>query len=126
MARHPWNKGAEASSKTYRKAIRKLVTTLAPDEDVPTRGLPTEDFEESLNLARTASERRALEWYRRGLVRGIAKATDWLLDGKISSSGTDLVFNDPEFEVKVRIKLKGKKWRKKTFTIKPCEVGFKP
>jgi hypothetical protein len=113
----------KASSKSLRKATRKVAEALT-DGPPPVTPKPSADFDDVLDLARESSDRRALEWYRRGLVRGIAQATDWLINGTIDFDDGVLTAN-AKFTVKRPIKLKGRPRTTKTFNIKSSEVGFK-
>jgi hypothetical protein len=122
MKRNRSKEAIEAASKTYRKATTEVARRLLKSKPSHTK-YPSEDFQEVLGLAEAKMEEKELEWYRRGLVRGLTKTTDWLLDGTISYKG-DHLEAPQELEINVRIRLSGKGWESRQFTIKASEIGF--
>ena len=104
-----------AASATYRKATNEVAQRLLKSEPVHTKS-PSKDFQEVLDLAEAKVDEKALEWYRRGLVRGLTKATDWILDGTISYKSSKLEAPQ-ELEINVKIKISGKKWEYAMFGL---------
>ena len=86
-------------------------------------GYPSRDVHDAIDLAGERSDDRALEWYRRGVIRGIISATDWLVDDTITMKGKTLTLKG-KMTVGVRVKMNGK-WKPVRLTILPEDVGFK-
>lgn len=111
-----------ASSATYRKAVNKLAKKLKRQ---PSHSkYPSSDFEEIVEY--TVSEvmkEKALQWYEMGIKRGMAKATDMMLFGKIYKKNEE-VFAPDEFTIKVKTRFSGEDWERHEFLIKSEDIGF--
>lgn len=115
------NDGIAGSSATYRKATNEVAKRLKVDP-VHTQ-YPSEDFQDILDLLDEKQKEKAIEWYERGIIRGLTQATNWFLDGTIYLDNG--VLKAPaEWEVKVRVKFAGEKWQKRRFKIEAEEIGF--
>ena len=68
-------------------------------------------------------DKKALAWYRRGIVRGIAYATERVLDGSITLRGKVLTAPGP-FKLRVKTRIDGREERHKII-IKASEAGFR-
>jgi hypothetical protein len=109
-----------AASATYRKAVNGIAEAL--DQEPSHSRYPSLDFEAALEGIPEAIKERAIEWYIRGIKRGMAKATDLMAEGKIYVQyGT--VFAPPRIEVKVRTKHVGK-WESHSVKVQATEIGF--
>lgn len=111
-----------AASATYRKAVNGIAEVL--DKDPNHSRYPSLDFEEALADIPDAMKKKAIEWYVRGIKRGMAKATDLMADGDIYiEKGT---VNAPNtINVKVRTKFQGSPWESLKVKVKSNEIGFK-
>jgi len=111
---------AGASSATYRKVVNGIASAVGQK---PSHSkYPSEDFEAALELIPDALKEKALEWYIRGIKRGMAKAIDLMAEGTIYvQDGT--VRAPPTMEVKVRTKLRGE-WDRHAVEVQAKEIGF--
>jgi hypothetical protein len=110
-----------ASSATYRKVVNGIASAVGQK---PSHSkYPSEDFEAALELIPDALKEKALEWYIRGIKRGMAKATDLMAEGKIFvQDGT--VRAPATMELKVRTKLRGGEWERHAVEVQAKEIGF--
>lgn len=70
-----------------------------------------------------AMKEKALEWYLRGIKRGMKKATDLMLDGEIyMQEGT--VFAPDIISIKVKTRFKDEEWRSREYEVLASEIGF--
>lgn len=110
-----------AASATYRKAVNGIAEAL---EQEPSHSkYPTLDFQSALESIPDALKEKALEWYIRGIKRGMAKATDLMAEGKIYvQEGT--VRAPAKIELKVRTKFRRGEWDRHTVEVRATEIGF--
>jgi hypothetical protein len=120
---------AEASSKTLRKVVRKISRTF--DVEIDHSHRPSEDLEEVIEILRErfddvsdVPDHQALEYFRLGLVKGLKKAGDFLVDGTISKSRGYWIV-DETVNIRVNIRLPSGKFYRKTLKIDCEEFGFK-
>lgn len=113
---------AGAASATYRKAVNEIADALGTD---PTHTkYPSLDFDEAVDAIPEEMKKKALEWYERGIKRGMAHATDLMASGDISVS--DGVVTAPAtIKLKVRTKFKGEDWESRQVLVNCGEIGFK-
>jgi len=119
---------ARGASKARRMATTELYDQFGVNQP-PGMSRPRSDYDDALTVVSEVSgeraDRRAMRWYRKGLVRGMTKALDWVLEGDIELEGATLTTNKNEFVVKVRVRLRGNDWESRRFRFKPDAVGFK-
>jgi hypothetical protein len=110
-----------AASATYRKAVNKIAEAL--DKDPEHSRYPSADFETALESIPETMREKALEWYERGIRRGLSKATDLMADKTIYLED-GVVYAPKIIQVKVRTKMRGRKWVQHEFSISCCDIGF--
>lgn len=66
----------------------------------------------------------ALEWYKKGIKRGLTKATDLMANETIYLQANQ-VYAPPVIKVKVRTKMKNGDWESHTLEVSAEEIGFK-
>uniref|UniRef100_E6PQH2 Uncharacterized protein n=1 Tax=mine drainage metagenome TaxID=410659 RepID=E6PQH2_9ZZZZ len=121
MRNHMSNSPISAASATYRKAVNGIAEALDQEPNHSSR--PSLDFEAALEGIPDAIKSRAIEWYIRGIKRGMAKATDLMAEQKIYvQEGT--VYAPKTIKVKVRTKLSGGEWERQEIIVKSNEIGF--
>ncbi len=91
-------------------------------EPVHTRW-PSQDFELLLDEIPEAMKAKALEWYERGIKRGLARATDLMGSGKITVKD-GVVYAPSEIQVNVRTKFRGEEWESREFIVDTTDIGF--
>ncbi len=111
-----------AASKTYRK-VNKLLSKAVGVRVVHSK-YPSDDFQNLLDQVDENMKTMALNWYERGIKRGISFATDCVLDGTIVKSRGSITAPNI-LPVKVRTRFKDENWHRRTFKIKAEDVGFK-
>lgn len=107
------------------KCLRKAVTGIAGAvgrEPVHTQ-FPSVDLDLALETIPEAMREKAMEWYIRGIKRGMAKATQMMADGEITMEG-DTVVAPAKMKVRVRTRHAGGDWEKHEITVKADEIGF--
>lgn len=115
------NSSISASSATYRKAVNGIAEAL--DQEPKHSRYPSLDLEVALEGIPEAIKQKALEWYVRGIKRGMAKATDLMAEQEIYiKNGT--VFAPKTINIKVRTKLSGRDWERREVIVKSNEIGF--
>ena len=67
---------------------------------------------------------KALQWYEKGIKRGMRVATDLMAEGKIYKEG-NMVNAPNSMNVQTKIKILGGQWEKYSVTIKAKDIGFK-
>ncbi|WP_263080163.1 hypothetical protein [Endozoicomonas sp. Mp262] len=115
------NSPIAAASATYRKATNKIAEA-AKLEPRHTAN-PSDDFLEIVEDMSDAMKTKALDWYERGIKRGMKKATDLMLDGKIYRE-ENIVYAPEEIAVKARIKFSGGEWQPFQLNVKAKDIGF--
>ncbi|NYE61994.1 hypothetical protein FHW58_003201 [Duganella sp. 1224] len=111
-----------AASATYRKAVNGIAEVL---EIEPSHSrYPSLDFEAALEAIPDAIKEQAIEWYIRGIKRGMAKATDLMAEGIIYVHDDGAVRAPAKMEVKVRTKMRGEEWNRHSVNVKATEIGF--
>jgi len=111
----------KASSTTYRKATNEVAKKLKLKADHTK--YPSDDFKEITDLIPDKIKDKALKWYKIGIKRGLMKATDLMLDGKIHKKG-DTIYCPNSFDIKVKTKFSGEKWTKRKYKINAEDIGF--
>lgn len=113
---------AGAAPATYRKAVNGIADALGKD---PVHSkYPGSDFEDALDSIPEELKKKALEWYERGIKRGMAHATDLMASGDIKIA--DGVVTAPvKMKLKVRTRFQGEDWVSREVTIKSVDIGFK-
>lgn len=115
------NSPVSASSATYRKAVNGIAEAL--DQEPNHSSDPSLDFESALESIPDAIKQRAIDWYIRGIKRGMAKATDLMAEQKIYvQDGT--VYAPTKIKIKVRTKLSGGEWERREVVVESREIGF--
>lgn len=110
-----------AASATYRKVVNGIASAVGQK---PTHSkFPSEDFEAALELIPEAFKEKALEWYIRGIKRGMAKATDLMAEGTIYVQD-GAVIAPATMELKVRTKFRGDEWCRHEVEVQAKEIGF--
>jgi hypothetical protein len=115
------NSPISVASATYRKAVNGIAEALDQEPNHSSR--PSLDFETALEGIPEAIKSRAIEWYIRGIKRGMAKATDLMAEQKIYIQG-DTVYAPKTIKVKVRTKISGGEWERQEIIVKSNEIGF--
>ena len=111
-----------AASATYRKAVNGIAEAL--DVEPSHSRYPSLDFEAALETIPEAIREQAIEWYIRGIKRGMAKATDLMAEGKIYVHEDGTLRAPAKMEVKVRTRLRGEEWERHALNVKATEIGF--
>lgn len=106
----------------YRKAVNGIAEVL--DKDPNHSKYPSLDFGEALSDIPDVIKEKAIEWYIRGIKRGMAKATDLMASGEIYLE-KESVIAPPKIEINVRTKFKGSDWESMTVEVKSKAIGFK-
>ena len=115
------NSPISAASATYRKAVNGIAEAL--DQEPNHSRHPSLDFEAALEGIPDAIKQKAIEWYIRGIKRGMAKATDLMAEQKIYvREGT--VYAPKTIKVKVRTKPSGSEWERQEIVVQAREIGF--
>lgn len=109
------------ASATYTIASQKVAGALG--KKARYSGRPSQDLEEIVADIPEAMKEKALEWYLRGIKRGMTKATNLMLDGKIYMQD-GAVFAPDTITVKVRTRFRNEEWSSKEFKVKASEIGF--
>jgi hypothetical protein len=116
------NSPIAAASATYRIAVNGISEVL--DVDAIHSDKPSKDFEDALSRIPEEMKGYALEWYERGIKRGLTKATDLMASGKIYFQA-NYVYAPPVIKVRVRTKMKSGDWESHTLEVSAEEIGFK-
>lgn len=111
-----------AASATYRKAVNGIAEAIKVDPRHTKH--PSEDFQDMIDEIPEAIREKALQWYERGIKRGMRKATDLMAEGEIYREG-DTVHAPNIMKVNTKIKMSGGEWEKYSVTIKAKDIGFK-
>jgi len=115
------NKAVAASSATYRKVVNGIAKAL--DKDPIHSPYPSEDFESALDGIPDALKQKAMEWYVRGIKRGMSKATDLMVENKIYIKD-GVVYAPKEIQLNVRTRHKGEEWVSREIIVYSKEIGF--
>lgn len=118
---HMSNSPISAASATYRKAVNGIAEAL--DQEPTHSSHPSLDFEIALEGIPEAIKSKAIEWYVRGIKRGMAKATDLMAEQKIYVQERT-VYAPKTIKVKVRTKISGGEWARHEIIVKSNEIGF--
>lgn len=116
------NTPAAASSATYRKVNNELAKVFNIEHDHTQ--YPKEDFANLIEQVDEKNKDRAIEWYRRGLKRGVICATDQIVAQTLTYKN-DTLYAPSDVTISVKIKFKGEKWQKVDFVFNAEELGFK-
>jgi hypothetical protein len=93
-----------AASATYRKAVNGIADAIKTDPRHTK--YPSDDFQDMLDEIPEAMREKALQWYERGIKRGMRVATDLMAEGEIYKEG-DIVHAPNSMKVKSKIKMSG-------------------
>lgn len=111
----------KAASATYKKATNEVAKKL---KVTPVQtGHPSDDFFETIDLIPEKTKERAIKWYELGIKRGMANATDMILDGTFSMHNNNLE-GPAIIKVRVRTRFNGEDWVHREFVIRASEIGF--
>ncbi|WLV39299.1 hypothetical protein [Morganella morganii] len=106
---------------TYRIAHKKVAVALG--KEAQHTGSPKMDLDEIVADIPEAQKEKALEWYLRGIKRGMKKATDLMLEGEIYAED-GMVFAPDTMTVKVKTRFKNEEWSSREFKIEASDIGF--
>lgn len=112
---------AGAASATYRKAVNGIADALGREAVHSTR--PSLDLDLALDGIPDALRGKAIEWYERGVSRGLSKATDMMAEGAITFDGNH-VHAPREFLVRVRTRFAGSEWESRELRVRATDIGF--
>jgi hypothetical protein len=116
------NSPVVAASATYRKAVTGIATAV---NKTPLHSrYPSVDLNVALQGIPVAMREKALEWYVRGIKRGMAKATDLMVEKKIYLKG-DEVCAPATMAVNVQVKFSDTKWKPLKLKVRARDIGFK-
>ncbi len=115
------NSPKRAASATYRKAVNGIAEVL--DKNPNHSRYPSQDLDMALADIPEAMKEKAIEWYIRGIKRGMSKATDLMADGDIYIEN-ETVIAPKSININVRTKFKGGNWEPLKVKIKAKEIGF--
>ena len=110
-----------AASATYRKVANCIAEIL--DQEPYRSRYPSLDFEAALADIPDALKTKAIEWYIRGIKRGLAKATDLMAEKAIYVEDGN-VFAPKIMTIKVRTRVSGGEWEPLKVQISAKEIGF--
>lgn len=113
--------GNNIGYKCLRKAVNGIADAVGRDP-VHTQ-YPGTDLDLAVESIPEALREKAMEWYIRGIKRGMAKATQMMADGEIHAEG-DAVYAPDKIKVKVRTRHAGGEWEKHEIIVKSEEIGF--
>ena len=113
--------GIRAASATYRKATKEIAKKLKFKQKAS--GYPSDDFQAISDMIPDKINSAALKWYKKGIKRGFAKATEMMLDGEFYLEESNL-YGPDEIEFKVRTRFDGGKWVIRKIRIVSKEIGF--
>ena len=116
------NSPVAAASATYRKSVSGIAKALG--ETPQHSKYPSLDLNIALQRIPKAMREMALEWYTRGIKRGMAKATDLMTENAIFLKGGE-VYAPSTMNVNVRVKFRGAKWEPLQVKVRAREIGFK-
>jgi hypothetical protein len=115
------NSPGSAASATYRKAVNGI--TKATKQKPNHSRYPSLDLEEALESIPEAMKQKAIEWYIRGIKRGMAKATDLMAEQVIYFKDA-AVYAPQKINISVRTKFKGEDWERHELDVESSEIGF--
>jgi len=115
------NSPVGAASATCRKAVKEIADAL--DQEPSHTKYPSLDLEAALAGIPDGLKEKAIEWYIRGIKRGMAKATDLMASNKICSKN-GFVYAPQKIKVNVRTKFAGGNWEHLEVVVKSSEIGF--
>ena len=111
-----------ASSATYRTAVNEIADAIKTE---PNHGkYPSDDLLTIIDEIPEAMREMALEWYTKGIKRGMRKATDLMVDGSIYKKG-NTVYAPNSINMSTQIKALGGDIEKKKIIISASDIGFK-
>ncbi|MDH6164856.1 hypothetical protein M2354_004618 [Leclercia adecarboxylata] len=110
-----------AVSATYTIANKKVASALG--KKARHSGRPSLDLDEIVADIPEAMKEKALEWYLRGIKRGMKKATDLMLEGKVYMQD-GAVYAPDTIRVKVRTRFRNEEWSSREFQVKAADIGF--
>lgn len=115
------NSPAGAASATCRKAVNGIADAL--NQEPSHSKYPGLDLDAALDGIPEALKEKAIEWYIRGIKRGMAKATDLMVSNEIYFEN-GVVYAPQKIKVNVKTKFAGGNWEPLEVIVKPSEIGF--
>jgi hypothetical protein len=115
------NSPVAAASATYRKAVNKIADAL--DHKPSHSRYPSLDLDGAIEGIPDALKEKAIEWYIRGIKRGMAKATDLMVSKKIYLK-EDAVYAPQRIKVNVKTRFRGGRWKSLEVIVNSVEIGF--
>lgn len=115
------NSPVAAASATYRKAVIGIAEAL--DKEPSHSQSPSQDLDTALEGIPEALKQKAIDWYTRGIKRGLAKATDLMAEQKIYFD-QGMVYAPKEIKIKVKMKISGHEWEQREIVVSAKEIGF--
>lgn len=115
------NSPVGAASATYRKAVNGIADAL--NQEPSYSKYPSLDLDAALEGIPEALKEKAIEWYIRGIKRGMAKATDLMASNKIYPEN-GFVYAPQKIKVTVKTKFAGGNWAPLEVIVKSSEIGF--
>lgn len=116
------NSSVAAASATYRKAVIGIAEAL--NKEPSHSQSPSHDLNSALEGIPEALKEKAIDWYTRGIKRGLAKAIDLMAEQKIyHDHGT--VYVPRKIKIKVKMKISGHEREQREIEVLANEVCFK-
>jgi len=115
------DQAAAGASKALRNATKKIGTKFKIP--VKNSNRPSKDFDEILDEADEKAKDYALKWYERGVKRGLIKATDLMVEGKIYKDGDTVFCDADQIDVNVKIKMNRDEF-KHSVSFRINDIGF--
>lgn len=116
---------AEASSKTYRKAVNILAEEFDIEPDHSDR--PSQDYRHAVDLVGDKLRERARNYYRLGIRRGLIVGCERMLEGDLTLDGDTLWLLKDGVAVKVKIRYDPADDKESdSFRFTPSELEFDP
>lgn len=112
---------AKASSRTLRKVNRRLAEAIGVELN-HTR-YPSDDFEDTLEKLSRSTDKKALQYFKQGLIAGLTNAGDFLVDKTIRKNGRYWEV-DPVVTVHAEITLPSGKKRAVHIDVAAEKFGF--
>ncbi|MFS2004154.1 hypothetical protein ACEN9F_11075 [Duganella sp. CT11-25] len=110
-----------SASAAKRNAVKGLAAALGKTVQHTTK--PNNDFDALLEEIPKELRKKALNWYERGIRRGMTIATDMMADGQITFDG-EYVRAPNTINARVRTKFAKGDWEDHKFKIPAADLGF--
>jgi len=112
---------AKASSRTLRKVNRRLAEAIGVE--LNQTQYPSDDFEDTLEKLSGSTDKKALQYFKQGLIAGLTNAGDFLVDKTIRKNGRYWEV-DPVVTVHAEITLPSGKKRAVHIDVAAEKFGF--